>query len=526
MIFAIPPTFRGEIDASYWLIALEHKVLLLICGFFNRISQSVVISRVLHGVLALAIMCSCSRDQKSWTVVMPQHGTNSSPRLIDLTQDGVLDVVLGVCKNELHRTDTGVIALDGKDGDVLWSVPARDQIFGSALFLKIDSDYVPDLIIGGRQAELMAISGSNGNIIWEFFPQGDSIFSGSVKLFNFYNPQLIPDQDGDGLEDVVISNGGNFLAGIGDESNRYPGILMIISSATGEVLAQDSVPDGKETYMSVVLDHSVKGIDVIFGSGGETIGGHLYKASLMDLIGADLSNSKTLMGHPGKGFIAPPILVDLNQDGEKDIVGNAYGGIMYSIDGQSDSILWSVELDRAEVNATPAIGNFNGDVVPDFFGVYGIGLWPDLKRTKQILVDGKSGKIIWSDSVGCFQSSSPVVADLDQDGFDEVILSVNDYNCYATDLSTIENKLMVFDFNQDTTYQLGPGHKAKNIGSTPWLGDLEGDGTLDIVYTNMAGTVHMDEFKGLQIHRLATNLQIKKPLRWSEYMGSGGDGVY
>ena len=60
----------------------------------------------------------------------------------------------------------------------------------------------------------------------------------------------------------------------------------------------------------------------------------------------------------------------------------------------------------------------------------------------------------------------------------------------------------------------------------PWIGDLDGDQKLDIVFTNMSGTLHIDEFGGLRIHRLSTNIPIYRSIRWGAYMGTNGDGVY
>ena len=40
---------------------------------------------------------------------------------------------------------------------------------------------------------------------------------------------------------------------------------------------------------------------------------------------------------------------------------------MYALDGRTDSLLWEVQLDRMEVNASPAVGYFNSDSVVDFF---------------------------------------------------------------------------------------------------------------------------------------------------------------
>ena len=62
---------------------------------------------------------------------------------------------------------------------------------------------------------------------------------------------------------------------------------------------------------------------------------------------------------------------------------------------------------------------------PDFFVTFAQGVWPDLSWTKQAMINGKNGKIEFRDSLGYYQTSSPVVADLTGDGVEEVILSVD-----------------------------------------------------------------------------------------------------
>ena len=59
----------------------------------------------------------------------------------------------------------------------------------------------------------MAIDGASGDVLWEFYAAGDSLDPGTnAGLYNFYNPQRIPDQDGDGRDDLLVANGGDYLA--------------------------------------------------------------------------------------------------------------------------------------------------------------------------------------------------------------------------------------------------------------------------------------------------------------------------
>jgi len=119
----------------------------------------------------------------------------------------VLDIVIGGGLDGSPES-RGVVALDGATGSLLWSFPTEDEIFGSAKFLDITGDNIKDVFIGGRYAEFYAIDGATGAMIWEFFPHhvAEAVDSG---WFNFYSPQFVPDQNADGVEDILVANGGN-----------------------------------------------------------------------------------------------------------------------------------------------------------------------------------------------------------------------------------------------------------------------------------------------------------------------------
>src|SRR5210317_1107058 len=73
-----------------------------------------------------------------WKVEYDNLGTFSSPRVVDLNGDGTKDIVLGAGRQEFSPCDSSVIALDGTNGNLLWNVHARDQVFGSADFMDIN----------------------------------------------------------------------------------------------------------------------------------------------------------------------------------------------------------------------------------------------------------------------------------------------------------------------------------------------------------------------------------------------------
>ena len=461
--------------------------------------------------------------QNSWAKKFPGIGSFSSPRIADLNNDNVGDIILGAGKEEFKASDSAVIAIDGKNGKLLWKVSGIDQVFGSAAFLDITNDGIVDVFINGRSAQLFAINGKSGDLIWKFKkPKGQE-----KSWFNFYNPQIIPDQNNDGQKDILISNGGDVLAEPYDV-NRPAGYLVILDSKNGKVISRAPMPDGKEIYMSVaVLPHSSSTFkNVIFGTGGETVGGNLFVTSIKEIAAGDLSKSVKLASSETHGFIAPAVWVDITEDGTHDIVANAVDGRLLAFDGKTHEPIWKTTMSGTEAYASLAVGKFTDDDIPDFFTSYAQGAWPNLGWSKQFMVDGSNGKIIMQDSLGFYQMSTPVAIDLNNDGTDEALLSMN-YQVFDTlQLKYFYNDLAVFEFSQMKTTKLDLNYDGHNLSATPWVGDLDNNGFLDIIHIHGTNIKQTYTFDGLQVNRIDTEIPISKKPKWGSYMGSNYNGVY
>lgn len=493
---------------------------------------------IIGGLFLLLFLASCTQQsryfnpdvdiEEVWNQEFLDIGIYSSPRAADLTGDGIKDLIFGTGKLEMMETETGIVALSGATGEILWSLPAHDQVYGSANLLDITGDGIKDIIINGRAAILFAIEGSSGKIIWEFLPDATYQTAKENGLYNFYNPQFIPDQDGDGLPDILVANGGDFTVQPYDP-NRPSGNLMVISSGTGTLISKAGMPDGKETYMSAVVsklnddddDHTV-----IYGTGGETIGGKLFRTSLQDILNEDLSGSVELASGEHKGFIAPPVLADLNNDEYLDIVVNSADGRILAFSGRDNSRLWTQEIENREIYGSLAVGNFKDKERPDLFLTSSIGVWPDLKDNEHILIHGETGKIMMRDTLGAFQTATPVAADFNNNGFDEALISVNiGYEQFDGSMN-FEHLLVVYDFQNNNQYSLDALQPGANLASTPWVGDLDGNGKLDIIYSVLGDPENIFAMNRFIIRRLQSEFETQNEVKWGAYMGSNYDGVY
>jgi PQQ-like domain len=494
---------------------------------------------ILQNGLALIIslwLISCQRDDPyrlAWRKELPYVSCYSSPKAADLNNDGVLDIVIGAGSGEWQKSDTAIVALDGSTGAMLWRISGRNQIVGSAVFIDVNKDNIPDVIIGGRSAELKAIDGKSGAIIWEFLKTDDAFAPKVAGWYNFFSPQLIPDQSNDTMPDLLISNGGDGTA-VPTDLKRPAGKLMVINSATGKIIAQATMPDGKETYMSpVIIYHRDKQPFVYFGTGGETIGGHLYKATLENVMKQDLSEAIVLAESLKKGFVAPPLLVDITHDSIPDVIVNAVEGKMMAIDGNTDLLLWEVGIPYAEAYTSPAPGFFNADSTLDFFVNYAIGSWPNFLRAVQVAVDGKTGKIILQYETGTFSYASPLTVDLNHDGFSEALLSINyDFTHDGKYESQPWNKVVVFDVHHKMQYPLADSSQSINWASTPWIGDLDKNGRMDIVYINSAATNKYDPesaSKKLPVSSTISRIEFEQntySVLWGSYMGNTSNNIF
>jgi len=501
---------------------------------FKNIYQ-INISNHLLTVFLLVTFTSCQSKKTSelrWSTDLPVIGSQSSPRVVDLNGDGILDIVMGAGKNEFQYSNQGILAIDGVTGEIIWQHEAEDQVYGSATFLDVNDDGVPDVFIGGRSPHFRAIDGKTGDLIWKYNYQYEDHPILKFARFNFNNSVLVPDQNGDGLPDLLTVNGGNAEAEPYQMENRFPGVLMLMDSKTGEIIAADTMPDGMESYMSP-LAFSQPGIDghyIIFGSGGETFSGNLYLGKLSDLKAQQLVNSKIIASEKGQGFIAPPVLADINKDGLLDIIAISHASSIFAIDGKSHDILWKNKIEGTECSNSFAVGYFNKDDIPDFFTFVSKGQWPENTGSIQVMLDGKNGEIAYMDSLGCTGFSSPVAYDLNKDGIDEVIISINEFDCNRdiADQSSfpIENKLLAIDFKEKKNWMIDQTKYYKNVFSTPWIGDLDQDGYLDIVYCQYYSHSDILSFLGMRIRRIDTHIKIKNDPLWGAYMGTEGNGIF
>jgi hypothetical protein len=119
-----------------------------------------------------------------------------------------------------------------------------------------------------------------------------------------------------------------------------------------------------------------------------------------------------------------------------------------------------------------------------------------------------------------------VVADFDEDGLDEALVVVDYQVVDENNHKFFYNMPLVIDFVSNELIDLGISHEGHNMASTPWIGDMDGNGFMDIVFSHSTNPKKTYAFDGYQINKITTTIPIKKKIKWGAYMGSDYDGVY
>ena len=456
---------------------------------------------------------------QNWQSFTDSIPTLSSPRACDLNNDGIKDIVYGGGTDGVF-SNNGIMAYNGANGNLLWKRAARNEVFGSAVFMDITNDGVKDVFMVGRQAQLLAINGLNGALLWDYFPYNTN--PADSGLYNFYNPQFIADVSGDGIQDILVANGGDHAAPVWD-TTRPPGHLMVVNSMNGQLLAKAVVPDSAETYCSaLVADVQGNGTQwVLYGTGGETLGGSFWACQLSHLLNNTLAPSIPLMSDTQLGFVAPASLIK-NPSGQHDIIIQSYGGKVAKIKGANWSTMWTYELPNTESSAEPVIGNFTGSAVPDVFLSLAKGSSSSYTDYYQVLLDGATGQEVLKDSIGSLQFASGNAVDLNNDGRDEGILSVN----YMQG-GTWKHRLEVFDFVAHTIQPLVAHQAGVNIGSTPLFTNLDNDNLLDLIYVVKKDSLNPMGWKGVYLNRVELSVGFPNAgLAWASYLSTQNNGVY
>jgi hypothetical protein len=420
----------------------------------------------------------------AWARALPGAGFEGSATHCDLDNDGALEAVVPIAVVD-HPESSYMVAMSGDSGNMLWQSAMGDASFGYPLCVDVNDDGVFDVLAGGRTRDMMALSGVDGTPIWRFTTQNPDIIEG-----NTYSAVAETEHP----ETIFFTSGG------GGGNQRLEGRLFAVDMS-GNLLANWSEPQNREIYTTPALYRSNE--DVLYlavGSGGETLPGEMFILTYNENNPSFTVKTQFSSTCDIAGWIASPVFADLTGDGTPEVLAADYCGAVTAF-SLNDGTQWTQTSDQLYATSNPVVTDLNGDGTLDVIALFSGLNWslPDTysnEVTQVLAINGANGEVLWTNNFNTLAPATPVAADYNGDQIDDIfVLGFSGlFNDSAfgelTILSGVDGGVLI-------------ANPMSASSGTPALGDLNNNGSLDLLYTETPsigaeqGGVVLLEFPGV-----------------------------
>jgi immune inhibitor A len=318
--------------------------------------------------------------------------TTSKPAICDVDMDGNLDVIVG--------SQDGAVHVFGKDGRPLpgWPQATGGTVVASPLLADIDDDGVVEIICGSKDGKVYAWNGDGTTVKgWPFLIKGREIWMSPAAA----------DFDGDYVPEVVVGAYASQLYILKGDGTPLPGWPILFGYGCGDGSPAIADFDGDGT-----LEIAVSGL----------LSNSVY------IVGVD---GKVRRGWPKWAYncaaLSSPIPADLDSDGLPEIaVSTSCGTIVAWNDDGSPSTALDVATSEVVQYCEPLFADLDGNgLVECVLGTAG-------GSTSHVYAFGREGKLVgFPVDVDGSVWATPAVADLDNDGYDEIVAATTEGRVYV-----------------------------------------------------------------------------------------------
>ena len=390
---------------------------------------------------------------------------NSSPAVGDINNDGFPEIVVGLGAENEPQLSGGVVAYD-RNGNRLWKVTTLDRIggvgdlpngladgvFASPSIADVNNDGIPEVMFGAWDMRMYVVRGTDGVALrgtgttpYNYWP--------AEMLDTIWSSPAVADLNGDGKLEIIFGGDISYNPAAGTQNG---GLLRVFNHNT--VDGPKPFPGFNTLYGTICpggacptdIGHYGKYVDQTLHS-SPAIGDINNDGKLEIVIGSGRAFDPTTYGKWVKVYdnqgnllrtlttdgvvFGSPTLADINNDGYLDIIagterlnqGSPPPGTLYAWSGRDYSLLWSMAPKNVVgqnllITSSPVVA----DIDPTSAGyeiLFGLG--------PEICVVSASGQQLTANNTNSSKptlwvglspvANSPAVADIDRDGYLEII---------------------------------------------------------------------------------------------------------
>ena len=366
-----------------------------------------------------------------------------------------------------------------------------DQQLASPAIGDVTGDGVADVVVGGMDGRLRVLDSSSGAAVRTI----DVDLGGAIQA----TPTLV-NVDGDATLEVLVGT-----------LRRVPGasgvrIYDVATNPPAIVFDEASSPQSNDAGFIG---------SPVFGDVNGDGQGDVVASGLDQRIHAWRLDGNYLPGFPrfiNDTSLSTPALADIDGDGRREIVVGAdmdagqplpAGGYLWAVNGEDASTVngYPLGLSTEVLWSSPAVGDLDADGDLDI--VIGTGRnFGTVDRTRLYAIDARTRAALpgWPKVLDHDTMPSPALANLDGDAQLEVVASTSSGRLYALEHDGGQRWTTC---GRSAAAASCPNGREVAVLASPVVGDVDGDGALEVAYAGEGELVVLDAGSG-RIERRAS----------------------